>query len=132
MCNLKEKTELKTVTVYKAVEKHKGKYYSFFAGTKIEIGEVKPQTPENICKEMRSNCATLYSCDEPNYNEHMVGKCSGFEKKIDAQTLAEGLPVLKVVLRGEIWIGDATQIDSNINENSIIYAGTEILSFEEI
>jgi hypothetical protein len=63
----------------------------------------------------------------------MVGKCSGFENKTDAKVLGHHqTAVLKIVLGGEIWIGDASDIDSDIPDDHIVYAGTEILSFEEI
>ena len=129
MCNLKEKTDLKTVTVYKAVEKIDGKYYSYFAGTLIKVGTVEPQSIDNIHKSFKGRFLEGWSW---HHNKDMVGKCSGFKIEDDARILAESDTVIKIKLSGEIWIGDATNIDSDIDDDAVIYAGTEIQSFEEI
>jgi len=130
MCNLKEKTDLKTVTIYKAVEKIGGKYYAFFAGTLIKLGTVEPQSYKNVHKRFKHRVDDWYI----SFNDNMVGKCSGFKMKSDAIRLADGKndAVLKIKLGGEIWIGDALNIDMYIPDDHIIYAGSEILSFEEI
>jgi hypothetical protein len=134
MCDLREKTDLKTVTVYKTVTKVRNSYYSYFAGTKIKLGKVRKQTkkaPKIIKYRMNYN---FYIPDTFHYNEYMVGKCSGFEYLEDANALGgRYYNVLKIVLGGEIWVGTTKNISTHsIPPSNRIYAGTEILSFEEV
>ena len=136
MCNLTELTKRKTVVVYKTAVKVGENYYSFFAGTKIEIGKVKKQTNRisDVVKHriVYRNFINNYR-DHIFFNPHMVGRCSGFKNLTDAKILGKGrhFVVLKIVLGGEIWIGDASDIDPDIPNDHIIYAGTEILSAVE-
>jgi len=134
MCDISKKTTFKRKTVYKAVIKNKEHYYSYFAGTPIEIGKVNPQqgnsfgTPEY----------KLFFPNNIHYNPNMIGRCSGFFAKEDAKKFVHESPagtrLLKIVLGGEIMQGTTAKICSPgcIPWDHITYAGTEILSFEEI
>jgi hypothetical protein len=123
---------METVTIYKAVKKIRENYYSIFAGTKIELGVVKPQSHKNTHRSFRAY--ESFHIGHSFYNEIMVGKSSGFIEIDDARCLADENKevVLKIELGGEIWQGDAEKISFYIPEHHILYAGTEILSFEEI
>jgi len=132
MCNIHTKTDLKTITVYKAVVKIDEDYYSCFAGTKIELGKVKRQTFKRVHKALYYS--NLFSIGGLFYNKHMVGKCSGFQLPDDAKILkifTDGKTILKIVLGGTIWLGDASNIYFEIPDDHIVYAGSEIISFEE-
>lgn len=134
MCNLKEKTDLKTVTVYKVVRRNKnGDYCSVFAGTPFFIGKVVPQ---HHYEPRQLNMMYHWYNELHNlYNAHMVGKCSGFEKRSVAETLAKafnegGFQVLKVELGGEIWTGDCKNISVYVDYDEVMFAGTHVLSYE--
>jgi hypothetical protein len=136
MCNITKKTKKKTVTVYKAVYKLGKYYYSCFAGTRITVGKVKPQTEKDYNKISNiTDSANFFETYDQNWNNQMVGKTSGFAKKSNAVKLSpcySNRCVIKIQLGGEIWQGDAYNISSNIPYDEITYAGTEILSFEKI
>ena len=69
------------------------------------------------------------------FNRNMVGKSSGFAKLSNARKLRSArtnYKILKIVLGGEIWEGDASQICSMVRYSEKTFAGTEILSFEEV
>jgi hypothetical protein len=135
MCNLTKKTRKKTVTVYKAVLKIGKNYYSCFAGTKIQLGQIKPQTEKDYYRiRSRSESANFFEHYNDNYNENMRGKISGFAKKKNAQLLCgwSDRVMLKIILGGEIWTGTARRVSSLIPYDEIIFAGTEVISFKEI
>lgn len=132
MCKLIRKTKKETVTVYKTVLRvvhEDGEYYTaFFSGVRIKLGKVKQQTRED-------KCFHRYIPGTQHWNEIMVGKSSGFANLKPAIKLGrctKNSCVLKIVLGGEIWEGDASRIAIDIDFKEKIYAGTEILSFEEV
>ena len=128
MCDIKEKTQFKTMTVYKAVRVSKGKYLSPFARTPINLGSV----PEFKKFEVVS--------DFFNPRHPLHGKISGFAKKQDAITLANddcfptpSMKILKIKLGGIILMGSTNNICYKLRTvNNITYAGSEILSIEEL
>jgi hypothetical protein len=135
MCNITKKTDKKTVTVYKAVIKDGENYYAFFSGIKIGVGTVKPQIDADYVKNIYLYRG--YFKHDSIYNENMVGKTSGFAKHKTAKLLLSECfyteaVILKMVLGGEIWEGNAEHIACEINPSEVVYAGTEILSFEEV
>jgi hypothetical protein len=146
MCNINKKTKLKTKTVYKVVWKHNGDFYSVFTLKKLSLGKVKPLTKE----EARHNKVDL---DRPNnnnfiyfdrseyiYNQNMINKVSGFERRRDAEVLKSDLNIyggpviLRAVLVGTILKGTGDGIRSLFDGRPDVktYAGTEILSMEEV
>jgi hypothetical protein len=142
MCNLIKKIERKTVTVYKVVispNRLEG-YYACFSGVKIVVGKVKPQTNkiyDRMSKYMFPNDYTTRNTGWSRwmFSENMVGKSSGFAKLSNARKLRSfrsNYKILKIVLGGEIWEGDASRIGSRIRYDERTFAGTEILSFEEV
>lgn len=140
MCDISKPTKRKTVTVYKTVIKEKGKYYSLFTGYPLAVGKVK-EYEEDTGKGFND----LLDYEDGGFlaiffNHNMKGRISGFKLKKDAVALAtdreNNLPpvvVLKIVLTGNILRGTTRGIDRMIiPKTHTAYAGTEILSMEEI
>jgi hypothetical protein len=138
MCNLLRKTRKKTATVYKVVFKNKNTYYSYYAGTRIRLGEVKKQDKKDYKNLYRfGNKVMIYQPGLLIFNEIMIGKCSGFARLRTAKRLIErrtneSIRILKIELGGEIWYGNSFSIIRTINSDEAVFAGTEILEFKEI
>jgi hypothetical protein len=149
MCNINSKTDLKTKTIYKAVKKYRGRYFSYFSGFEIKLGPVdldwkvtKLAAIEGLEERNLLHARPYNPTMEFLYNENMVGKTSGFGEEKWAKHLAFGrsryhmkevhLAILKIKLGGEIWEGTAAKIGAGIPVDIKTYAGTEILSFEEL
>jgi hypothetical protein len=140
MCDINEKTKFKTKTIYKVVEKHNDKYYSVFAAKEISVGKVSPLTPEEVIENLEIMGWSYVDPREythpvsPKFNDNMVGKTSGFAKIGPAKALQMGNEkevVLKMVIGGDIMKGTSANI-AGLDPNYITYAGTEILSMEEV
>lgn len=135
MCNLKQKTDLKTVTIYKVVSiNKKGEFCSVFAGTPIKLGKVRSQ--RSYHHSQLYNYAHWYKPTSSLYNKRMVGKCSGFHDLEVARILSRCASlkrhILKIKLGGEIWVGDSKNISGDVPESAKIYAGTQILEYESM
>ena len=129
MCNLTKKTNLKTVVIYKAVRKIDDKFYGNIAGTEVKLGKVIPQQEQNIL----FHWARVFRSEHSAYfNKNMIGKCSGLATEENAHLLSGNNIVLKITLSGTIWRGTAKDISRDISERAVIYAGTQILSIEEV
>lgn len=138
MCTIHTETDLKTQTVYKTVTKINGKYYGCFSGIKIETGKVKRQT----LKRIHPHLLDVVICFEKGdfyYNSRLVGRCSGFEFYKDAKALCSpniyGIGthvVLRIVLGGSIWLGNAENISLYISDSNPVYAGSEVIEFKEL
>lgn len=146
MCNISQPTKFKTKTVYKVVRKVDDQYYSLFSLHHLEVGTVKPIDSDEVfsIKDVIFSDSAGTSVNDylkkhsPIYNHHMEGRTSGFNSKRAACDLIEDMSMfknpmvlLKVVLGGDILKGTAARCRS-LNPNYITYAGTEILSMEEI
>ena len=130
MCDISKKSKFKTKTVYKAVVLcSDGTYLSAFAGAPLAVG---------LVPNFRKDQLRYSGWFNPSHPLH--GKISGFAQKQDALKLSEAdyllshpIRVLKIKLGGTILVGSTKGIDSQlIPPNHITYAGTEILSMEEI
>ena len=141
MCDISKKTKLKTKTVYKAVLKIKRNYYSIFSGKKLTVGRVEPLTKREARfygRYVSRSPLNYFDEDDWAYNPEMVGRVSGFGKMKDAMIQsntcwAKGRGrVLRVVLGGDIMKGTCQKINLDINWPNPTYAGTEIISMEEI
>ena len=136
MCNISKKTKLKKVTVFTAVIKHKEDYYSYFSLKKLKVGKVIPLTMEelNKCPVSTGSAKDYLNPNEQFYNENMVGRVSGFATIDPANTLYDtfGKVVLKVVLGGDIMRGTAKNVMERRYNKRVVYAGTEIISMEEV
>lgn len=136
MCRLNRKTKRKSATIYKVVLKVDDKYYSYFAGTEIKIGKVEPQTSDDNKRrsKMFYGLGHEYRFGNPWYNEHMVGRTSGFTDRLSAKIFLNQcsgeVRILKLNIGGEIWEGSGDSVGKGL-EKSMILAGDEILSFEE-
>lgn len=150
MCNIRTKTDLKEVTIYKLVlqSKRNGGYYSFFAGFPIKVGPVpifrRRQVPVNL------KGFNIYGRGQGLYNKNLRGRTSGFAAFQVAKTLAdydrnrnkkwgnvyngnEGvIKILKIQLGGSIYEGTSASIADCISDFETVYAGSEILSIEEV
>jgi hypothetical protein len=140
MCDISIKTRMKSVTVFKAAVEHEGEFYSLYSAKKLSVGPVKPLTVAEIKHGVTIDlyCGNQYlpsAIWQWHYNEHMVGKVSGFKLKRDAVTLAGSSSrkvVLKIVLGGEIMKGTANAISFDIPYENTTYAGTVIKSIQKI
>ena len=139
MCDINKKTQRKTVVVYKVVEKKGGKYFSCLSGMRLNVGILNPKYRSRYIENQY-------------FNTNMIGKTSGFKLKSDAilyckeirrktpDYLAGYLPkikkgdliILKIVLGGEIMEGTANNICESIRDDHITFAGSKILSFNEV
>ena len=137
MCDISKPTKLKEITVYKVATKSQSGYLSAFVEAPIKLGEVKPF-------EMTGILVLKYGYNSALFNINMIRRSSGFKSKEAAQKLAdffannsedennnENLIVLKIKLGGSIMRGTSNYI-GGIDASHITYAGTEILSIEEI
>lgn len=135
MCDIKQKTQLKTMTVYKAVcKRRENNYLSPFALTPIQVGKV-PDFTLYFTLHKKS-----YYQD---YQHPMTGHISGFARLKDAIICSElncfkdkegYMKVLKIKLGGSILMGTTANIANKhvLPWNHITYAGSEILSIEEL
>jgi hypothetical protein len=137
MCNLTTKTDKKTVTIYKVVYKKNGKYYAIFSGVEVKKGIVERQRIGDCHRDGMRNYFNYYSSIDNNYNTNMIGKSSGFDEENPARLLMieidePDMVILKIKLSGEIWRGDALHIGDSVPNDSIVFAGSEIISFREV
>lgn len=139
MCDINKKTKYTTRIVYKVVHKIDGNYYALYSGLPISIGKVDARWRLSKLKEdIRDNYDfSNFTTDTWFYNRNIIGKTSGFAilkaaKILKSESHREDKKILKIKLGGEIWKGTSKNILSKYFDNYIVYAGTEILSFEEI
>lgn len=149
MCNIHKKTYFTTKTIYKAVKKMQGRYFSFYSGFEIKLGPVDPEwslskLDSSIkCKWRASTWMGVrpYLPSMTLYNPDIVGKVTGFGKEKWAKLVFNKprfqkpdveFAILKMVLGGDIMKGDATGVAKFIPDKIVTWAGSEILSFEEI
>ena len=144
MCDISKKTRRKSVTVYKAVLIDGKHFKSVFSRMIIKTGEVSKRFLSHDKRHHDNDYSHLY-------NENMVGRTSGFKSKEDAFALAKSMienssemikdqqtklpydvTVIKMVLGGNIMQGTTCMISDNISDKNKTFAGTKILSFEEI
>ncbi len=131
MCDIKKKCDVPSKTVYKAVAKEDGKYFSVFYDAHIQIGsteDIKVYKP-NFNRE-----------SDPQFNQLVKDKnlVTAFEKIEFANELLRmacytGKPaVIKIVFIGEIYEGTANGIGMACEKNIKTYAGNFIESIEEM
>ena len=132
MCDIKQKTQLKTMTVYKVVKWKGGEYISYFAEAPIRVGKL-PNWKKSELRNWWIN---------PSHPLH--NKVSGFLRKEHAIITAEhvrrahrcdnNVHILKIKLGAPILKGTTGHIISSkfLTWNGITYAGSEILSFEDV
>ena len=143
MCDLKSKSKLETVTVYKLCRKHKNKYYAYFSGMEISVGNVADMSFKSKVGDKRFR---KYSNDKSRYgyklyNELAVGRTTGFLSKRMATNLqfGDGGPscgavLLEIVIAGDIVRGTGSHIIGYWEElnKAIVYAGRQIVSYKEV
>ena len=137
MCNIKTKTDLKEVIVYKAVIKKDDKYFAPLSGVQIKTGTVTRQKKSDAVRKLpKQHLLRRFTEGDCFYKPIMKGKTSGFEKLSDAILYRDeiGNPsiILEMKLGGEIWVGDAYRVSTYIDYDAVIYAGTEVLSITEV
>ena len=141
MCDINKKTKLKTVDIYKICWKRGDKYYAYFSGMEISVGNVIDFV--STCDERFLNRINHIYTDIHNVN--MIGRTSGFKLKRDAQYLLEYINkrtplrnhrvLLKIKIGGDIMQGTGKKIIKDVrldNDSVITYAGTEILEIQEV
>jgi len=143
MCDINKITKRKSVIVYKVIRKVGSTYYSYFAGTKIKLGTVIPQTLDDV---RRFGSCNDYVHDRtaisPSilFNPEIVNMITGFAKLQDAEMLRnddclgkDSLRTLKVKLSGIIKQGTTARIATwLLPSDHITFAGTIVDSFEEV
>jgi len=139
MCDINKKTNYTTRIVYKVVHKNGDNYYALYSGLPICIGNVDKRWRISKLKEnIRDNYDfNSFTPDTWTYNRNIIGKTTGFAdlkaaKILKRESNREDKTILKIKLGGEIWKGTSKNILSEYFDNHIVYAGSEILSFEEI
>jgi len=119
MCNLTRITKRKTATIYKAVEKYDGTYYSYFVGFPIKLGIVDGSTIDTDLIPRRFGFIPVGN------NPLAINRTMGYVKLKDA--IADTVNCnhfLKMKIGGSI-------VEGKFNNKSIL-AGSEILSFKEV
>lgn len=144
MCDINKETKYKTRIVYKVCYKIDNKYYSYFAGMLIKEGKVetRTQSPHKYLSLTIPEIRVIdYHQVESLFNKNLVGRTSGFANLNIAQILRLRLQhgdlkprvvLLKMKIGGSIFKGSTKNISISIPSDSVTYAGSEILSFEEI
>lgn len=147
MCNINKKTKYKTRIIYKVCYKCGDNYYSIFAGMKIEIGKTADSIRlSHLPINSRYIGFNQYEIGDGLYNDNLIGRTSGFKDKEaafkllkrqylikDNNNVIEAEPVvLKIKIGGSIFQGNSRLISLGFPNDKVTYAGSEILSFEEI
>lgn len=139
MCNVNIKTKYTTRIVYKVVNKIADNYHALYSGLPIRIGKVDARWKLSKLKEdILDNYDFInFTPVDWTYNSNIIGKTTGFANLKAAKILQKGThreanTILKIKLGGEIWKGTSKNILSESFDNHIVYAGSKILSFEEI
>lgn len=158
MCDIKiRRDDLKTVTVYKVAMKRttenndsfslseddpdSAEYYSWFAGTPIVVGDVRPQVWNTYAKISNLfNRRSLKRYDEnlAYWNENMIGRMSGFELFSDAYILLHDIKspvspiILEIELESDIMEGSTRNISSGVPNNNTTFAGTRVNSIKDL
>lgn len=142
MCDLKKESDRKTTTVYKLVAVFKGNYYAPFSGMLIKKGLVENIEEAKLGKVPYFKKYENDGADDSFYNELAVGRTSGFaEKKVALKLHSivnkdnEELPltVLKMKLSTDLVEGTGDGLTGlNFIDDTVVYAGKKIVSFEEI
>jgi hypothetical protein len=141
MCDINKVLDIEEAIAYKVILKDEGdeNLYSCFSGYKLEVGPVREKwNIKNYTGSIRE-----YSPEKSSFNKNMIGRVSGFINILDAINLCEELnsfyvykilqfDVVKMVLRGELMGGTATNICVSVPSNSLTIAGKEIVSIEKI
>lgn len=137
MCDISKPIKSKQVVVYKVVHKVSGKYYSYFAGTLIGMGQVSQKVTKRGVNYSEYKPSYMY------YNFNMIKRCSGFKLLADAKGLKhdsvkpkQTLAILKIVLTATkdlpIMEGTANAICTSVPYDNVTYAGPIIKSIKEI
>jgi hypothetical protein len=128
MCEIKEKTRLKTFTGYKVVIKKDGKYYSPSTGLEYKVGMKLPHLQER--NEIFDTWAwgNPLSKDGVWYKPEMQGKTAVFKNLRPCVTSiacnrAFNHVILKMTIGGEIYNGSFSYNELRI--------GTEIVDIKE-
>ncbi len=152
MCDINKETKYKTRIVYKVCYKIDNKYYSYFAGMLIKEGKVetRTQSPHKYLPLTISEMEiTDYHQGGSLFNKNLVGRTSGFASldiakqyilRLKLQNinfykrryLRPRVVLLRIKIGGSIFKGSTKNISVSIPSDSVTYAGSEILSFEEI
>ena len=141
MCDIRNKTDLSKITVYKLVKTDiQNNYYAFYSGLPIQLGKIELDWDgSKIERTFFDQYDFQDFIHSFLFNGFMNGKMSGFAtlemaKKLLSKTVYGGdnKTILKIELGGEIWKGTSKNISIYIPDDGIIYAGTEVLSFKEI
>jgi len=150
MCDINKNTRLKSVVVYKVCRKmHDGKYYAYFSGMEVKVGKVKNMpfyqrteghnNPFNI-RYIFKGLDGEFKYNK-NFNKNLLGRTSGFKllktAKLFMMMVSSGYSssdncfILKLQISGDIMQGTGQNVTRHQDiSNSIVYAGTEILSIE--
>jgi len=144
MCDLKSKSKLETVKVYKVCTKDKDKYYAYFSGMEISVGNVADMPLRCVLecgKKFREYTNDENKYGSKLYNRLAVGRTSGFLSKRIATNLqyGDGGPyggtvLLEMVIADDIVRGTGSNIMGFWKEldKSIVYAGRQIVSYKEV
>ena len=148
MCDISTKSDFKTKTIYKVCIKLNGRYFACFSRAEIKIGKIPRRTNEMIVardmkeaeieSSMNLNMFSYIYGGWGNDNPIIENKTTGFATLNDAKKLLTKIEtpllcILKLKIGGEIYHGTGKGItDDNNLWKAITYAGSEILSFEEI
>ena len=152
MCDIKKETKYKSRIVYKVCYKIDDQYYSYFAGMLIKEGKVETRTQsphKYLLLTIPELGITDYHQGENLFNKNLVGRTSGFASLDIAEQfilrlklqninfyklryLKPRVVLLKVKIGGSIFKGSTKNISFYTPSDGVTYAGSEILSFEEI
>jgi len=123
MCDINKKTKLKTVTGYKLCWKEKDTYYSHIVRSRIDLGKINsPRESVNVFN---------YNYIMKQFKLCTILKKLAVARKHYHSSNISTLVLLKITLGGIIYKGTDRGY-TNMLDNNIVYAGSEILSYQEI
>jgi hypothetical protein len=141
MCNISKKLDAESVVAYKVVRVQDDMFYSCFSGYPFKVGKVGRVGDDWRIPVWGHDYSTLLM--KYLYNENMINRVSAFKDMYHAEILRdEGIrwgdfhgtyKVLKIVLKGDLMEGTGANIGGSKQfDKAVVYAGTEVVSIEEI
>ena len=140
MCDLKSKSKLETVKVYKVCYEFEGQYFAVFSGMEVKIGPVEKMKFFGLVDNVRFLNRTEKPT-HPLHNELAIGRTTGFKSKRIANRLGFARQfqsklravVLEIELADDIVRGTGEKImRDEVMSKSIVYAGRTVVSLKEV
>ena len=140
MCDLKSKSKLETVTVYKVCYEFEGRYFAIFSGMEVKTGPVEDMEFMGLVDGVRFLNRAAHT-SHPLHNPLALGRTSGFKSKRIAARLRFSRQqksklrtvILEIELADDIVRGTGEKVmRDEVMNKSIVYAGKTVMSLKEV